>query len=251
MRSSAPGWKDDRMQRGVDGHLRYRILGPVSATGAGGVALSLGGPKQTAVLAALLLNANRVVTEDYLLAVVWGEEVPASARAQLQTYVSLLRKQLGRPAAIVRRRPGYVIATAAGELDLDLLDGALQQARAERAGGRPRQAAGCLRVGPAHWGGPVLGGTTEYLVARGGRRWKSACWRRARTSSTRNSPPATVPTSSPTCAGPPPSTRCASVCRRSSSSPYTARGGPPKRSPRTPASAHSSRPSWGLNQAPC
>src|SRR3954469_2162719 len=93
--------------------MAFQLLGPVEVRGRTGPA-TLGGPKQRTVLAALLLNANRVVAEDLLTLVTWGESPPNGARGQLQLYVSRLRKVVG-DHAIVRRATGYQIEVRPGE----------------------------------------------------------------------------------------------------------------------------------------
>ena len=55
--------------------LEFRILGPLEAWQAGRL-ISLGGPKQRALLAVLLINANRVVPTERLIALIWGEDAP-------------------------------------------------------------------------------------------------------------------------------------------------------------------------------
>jgi YVTN family beta-propeller protein len=83
-----------------------------------GRSLSLGGPKQRALLAMLLVNANEVVSRDRLVEGIWGEQPPLSPAQTLDTYVSRLRKLLG-PDRIDRRSGGYVLRVEPGELDLD------------------------------------------------------------------------------------------------------------------------------------
>ena len=84
------------------------------------VELDLGPPKQRAVLALLLLSANRVVSTERLIDDLWGDSPPSTARAALQVYVAGLRKALGNGGASVRTRaPGYVIELDPGALDLD------------------------------------------------------------------------------------------------------------------------------------
>jgi hypothetical protein len=56
----------------------FLVLGPVEVRDRGRV-LALGGPRQRAVLAFLLLHGNEVVSADRLLEAVWGEEPPAAA----------------------------------------------------------------------------------------------------------------------------------------------------------------------------
>ena len=93
----------------------YRILGPLEVR-VGDHAVALGGTKQRAVLAMLLLRAGQVVSTDELIDGLWGERPPATARAAVQVYVSQLRRALGRdgavdaaiaPAAAARRTPGW------------------------------------------------------------------------------------------------------------------------------------------------
>ncbi len=108
--------------------MRYRLLGPLQVV-QGETVLDLGPPKQRAVLAALLLAQGRVVSVDRLIDVVWGDDVPASATAGLQAYVSNLRRILragpgDSPMAssvaqpIVRRSPGYYLDVDAETVDL-------------------------------------------------------------------------------------------------------------------------------------
>ena len=74
--------------------MQFLILGPLEVSD-DGRKLALGGPKQRAVLAHLILRANHVVPADLLIDGLWGEEPPESARNTLQTYVYRLRKVLG------------------------------------------------------------------------------------------------------------------------------------------------------------
>ena len=72
----------------------FRVLGPLEVESENG-RLTLGGARQRAVLATLVLHANRVVARDRLLEAVWGEEPPETAASALQGYVSALRKTVG------------------------------------------------------------------------------------------------------------------------------------------------------------
>ena len=58
--------------------MQFRVLGPLDVV-EDGRSLVLGGPKQRAVLALLLLQPNRPVSKDRLIDVIWGEQPPASA----------------------------------------------------------------------------------------------------------------------------------------------------------------------------
>jgi DNA-binding SARP family transcriptional activator/streptogramin lyase len=99
--------------------LSFHLLGRLEAY-SDGVKVDLGPRKQRAVLALLLLNANRVVSMERLIDDLWGDFPPTTARAALQVYVAGLRKALGTDGATLRTRaPGYVLEVEEGSLDLD------------------------------------------------------------------------------------------------------------------------------------
>ncbi len=99
--------------------LSFHLLGRLEAY-SDGVEVDLGPRKQRAVLALLLLNANRVVSTERLIDDLWGDFPPSTARAALQVYVAGLRKALGTDGATLRTRaPGYVLEVEEGALDLD------------------------------------------------------------------------------------------------------------------------------------
>lgn len=88
----------------------------------GDTTVDIGPPKQRAVLAVLLLAQGRVVSTDRLVDAVWGDDVPGSATASLQAYISNLRKALravtGAASPIVRQAPGYYLDAAPELVDL-------------------------------------------------------------------------------------------------------------------------------------
>lgn len=91
--------------------LQFQMLGHIGVRGSDGE-LALGSPKQKAVLAVLLLNANEIVSTDRIIDLVWGDAPPRTAEHSVQIYVSELRKTLdiGSPGDwIVTRPPGYVL----------------------------------------------------------------------------------------------------------------------------------------------
>jgi predicted ATPase/DNA-binding SARP family transcriptional activator len=97
--------------------MEFRILGPLEVL-EDGRSVKLGGAKQRALLAVLLLHANRVVSTDALLEALWGDRPPETAPKALQVYVSRLRKTLGAER-IVTASSGYRIAVEPGEFDLE------------------------------------------------------------------------------------------------------------------------------------
>jgi DNA-binding SARP family transcriptional activator len=141
--------------------VRFQLLGPVEIRDGAGV-LPAGGVKQRTVLAILLLNNNRVVAEETLTALTWGDSPPAGVRGQLQLYVSRLRGLLGKPA-IVRHAAGYRIQADPGAIDADRFDELTMLARSAPDAAT---ASAHLRAALALWQGPGLGGTSEPLLRR-------------------------------------------------------------------------------------
>ena len=74
--------------------VRYRVLGPLTAV-RGSDFCALGGVRQQMVLAVLLANCNRFVSQDALIDAVWDGRPPTAARTSLHTYISNLRRVLG------------------------------------------------------------------------------------------------------------------------------------------------------------
>lgn len=146
-----------------DTEVRYRLLGEVAALGEDGRPLALGAPKQRTVLAALLLQANRVVAEDRLFALVWGEQPPRSVRGRVQVYISELRALLGQ-GVIVRAGSGYRLDADPEEIDLHVFQRAVRRAIADARAGRPEAAAEHLRWALALWQGPPLDGVGNALL---------------------------------------------------------------------------------------
>ena len=94
----------------------FRILGPLEV-GIGEHRLELGGTRQQVVLAMLLLSANGAVSVDRLEEAIYGEDLPPTARAQVQISISALRRLLAAHApavAISTQAQGYVLQVEAG-----------------------------------------------------------------------------------------------------------------------------------------
>ena len=92
--------------------VRLRVLGELSATRDGAV-VDLGGRRQRAVLAALVVWRDQVVPAERLADCVWGDHAPANPAGALQAYVSHLRRRL-QPEAGARRRDGVIASEAGG-----------------------------------------------------------------------------------------------------------------------------------------
>jgi DNA-binding SARP family transcriptional activator len=120
--------------------MEFHILGPLEVI-ASGHALDLGGQKQRALLAILLLEANRVVSASRLIESLWDDEPPETAQKAVQVYISQLRKLLGKDR-LETKSPGYLLHVDEGELDLDRFQGLVEQGSYDEA--------------LAHWRGPPL-----------------------------------------------------------------------------------------------
>jgi DNA-binding SARP family transcriptional activator/DNA-binding CsgD family transcriptional regulator/tetratricopeptide (TPR) repeat protein len=140
-------------------HVRLGVLGPLVAT-LNGSEVSLGGPRQRAVLAVLAVAHGRHVTTEQLLDALWQGVPPASGAATLQSYVSHLRRALEphrevRAPSRVLVGSGNAYALAADAVDVDawrferlVADAARQPDAADRAS--------MLQQALEEWRGPAL-----------------------------------------------------------------------------------------------
>ena len=134
--------------------IEFRILGPFEVVD-DGRAVGLGGPKQRALLAALVLHRGEVVLSDRLIDELWGGQPPATASKTLRVYVSNLRKALG-DGVLVTRRGGYVLAPALDQVDLDRFERLAAEGRDLLERGDARAARERLRGALALWRGSAL-----------------------------------------------------------------------------------------------
>jgi DNA-binding SARP family transcriptional activator len=142
----------------------FRVLGPLEVVGEEG-RLPLGGPKQRAVLAHLILRAGRIVPADQLIDGLWGDEPPDTARNTLQTYVYRLRKVLGE-GKLEGSDGGYVLRAGPDEVDAARFEAMVREAKS-LAASDPRTAAARLTGALALWRGPALGDLADEPSLRG------------------------------------------------------------------------------------
>jgi predicted ATPase/DNA-binding SARP family transcriptional activator len=135
--------------------MRFGILGPLEATDDHGRKLALGGPKQRAVLAILLLHANEVVSTDRLIDLLWGERAPRTATKTIQVYVSMLRKALG-DELLSSRGQGYVLRTEDAEVDAERFGVLVGDGRRALEQGDAGAAVEALGEALSLWRGPPL-----------------------------------------------------------------------------------------------
>jgi DNA-binding SARP family transcriptional activator len=137
----------------------FRILGPIEAW-SGERRLTVGGPRQLALFAFLVLHANRAVPSDELIDALWG---PARSGAgnRLQMAIARLRKALAPPdgAAVPVLRTvsgGYLLSVGPGQLDAHVFAERVEDGLRALGSDQPAQAAGRLREALALWRGPPL-----------------------------------------------------------------------------------------------
>ena len=137
-----------------------RLLGPVQVARAG-CEVALGGPKQRAVLALLVLETGRVVPADRLVEELWRGAPPPGAAKTLRSYVSRLRAVLAPEVALVARGGGYVITAEPGLVDAARFERLVAVAREALGGGEAAVAGSRFREALGLWRGPALADVCE------------------------------------------------------------------------------------------
>jgi DNA-binding SARP family transcriptional activator len=139
----------------VDTRLRFGILGPLEVR-IGGSLVRVGGPRQRALLALLLCNANRAVSRDQLIDELLSDQSADSAERMLRVQISRLRKALadGDPQSrLLARPPGYLLRVEDGELDLHTFEQRVAAGRHALEQGDPGRAAALLCEAESLWRG--------------------------------------------------------------------------------------------------
>ncbi|MFL5919322.1 MAG: BTAD domain-containing putative transcriptional regulator [Gaiellaceae bacterium] len=144
---------------------QFNLLGPLLVT-VGGEPIPLGGAKRRALLAALLLEANRIVSRDHLIDALWGEDPPDTARNTIQVYVSQLRKLLPE-GALETAPPGYRLVVDPEAIDLFRFIRLSQHGRSALNVGNAAAAADTLRSALALWRGAALADLAWEPLAQG------------------------------------------------------------------------------------
>jgi YVTN family beta-propeller protein len=146
----------------------FRLLGPLEAS-AGGRAINIGGLKQRALLAMLLLRANEPVSRGILIHQLWDDHPPAGAHHSLEVYISRLRKALDAVAeeSVIVTRPGaYLLRIAPEQLDVNRFERLAGEGRQALAANAPERAAASLRQALALWRGAPFADLGDEPFAR-------------------------------------------------------------------------------------
>jgi SARP family transcriptional regulator, regulator of embCAB operon len=140
--------------------LGFGVLGPLQMS-VDGTSVSLGTPKQRAVLAMLVINRNRPVGVESLMTAAWEQWPPPGARASLHSYVSNLRRLLdgvgfdGR-SVLASAPPGYRLGISDDDCDIGRFIIEKTAGVQAAAAGRFEEASRHLSAALAQWRGPVL-----------------------------------------------------------------------------------------------
>ena len=140
-----------------------RLLGPLEIE-LEGRPVPLGGRAPRALLARLLLDANRAVAVDRLVEDLWGDEAPASAVKMIQIHVSALRKVLPEGMLVTRSR-GYAVEIEPEAVDLVRFEALSREGQEALAAGSHGLAADRLREAVGLWRGHALGEFDEPFAA--------------------------------------------------------------------------------------
>ena len=146
--------------------LEFRILGPLEVV-RDGERLEFRGSRERALLALLVLNANRAVSAECLAEDLWGDALPDGATGTLRAYLSRVRRGLGDDGGlIVTRGSGYVLQVEPTTIDAARFAALVAQGRWQAAEGDHRSAGRTLRDALALWRGPALADVAEAPSAR-------------------------------------------------------------------------------------
>jgi DNA-binding SARP family transcriptional activator len=131
---------DVRTAAGATGaRLSVQVIGPLVVRCGSRTLTSkeLGGPRQRRILEILLLHLGTRVSKQRLVDLLWGDDAPAAASANLESYVSVLRRHLqpgqGRNGPLRTTNGGYVIDAALVDLDLPRFERLLETAMCSSA----------------------------------------------------------------------------------------------------------------------
>jgi DNA-binding SARP family transcriptional activator/Mrp family chromosome partitioning ATPase len=140
--------------------VKYSILGPVELCH-GERWVAVGGPRQSALLALLLINANRALSRDRLIDALWGSLGPPGAVKRLHVAIARLRRSLDgegvRGESVLRTvAGGYVLVVRPGELDAEVFETRVEEGRRALESGATERARDVLGEALAIWRGSAL-----------------------------------------------------------------------------------------------
>ncbi|MDT5229112.1 MAG: family transcriptional regulator, regulator of embCAB operon, partial [Mycobacterium sp.] len=144
---------------------QFGVLGPLQVC-VGDDPLPLGTPKQRAVLAMLIVNANRPVSIDSLIGAAWDQRPPQGARATLHAYISNLRRLMAgagiERSVLASRPPGYQLSISDDQYDFGRFIAERNAGVQAAADAQFERAAEHLLAALNQWRGPVLEDLSDF-----------------------------------------------------------------------------------------
>jgi DNA-binding SARP family transcriptional activator/tetratricopeptide (TPR) repeat protein len=114
-------------QDGGPADLDVRLLGPIEVRRAGRP-VDVPGGRARSLLTILALQVGQAIPAERLIDILWGDEVPATAKTVLQGFVSKLRKTLGA-TALETAGNGYRLAVPRSAIDANRFHDLVRAAR--------------------------------------------------------------------------------------------------------------------------
>ncbi|HJP72871.1 MAG TPA: BTAD domain-containing putative transcriptional regulator [Pseudonocardiaceae bacterium] len=140
----------------------FRVLGMVEAE-VDGRPLDVGHARQKYVLAALLMDVNKVVPAEELVRRAWDDDAPQRATGTLQTYITRLRRSLDGVASIARKTGGYsLVVDDSSSVDAHQFAQLIDRARSTSD---QREAAELFARALGLWRGEALAGLDSEWAA--------------------------------------------------------------------------------------
>jgi predicted ATPase/DNA-binding SARP family transcriptional activator len=149
----------------VAGSLDFHVLGTGEAL-RNGESLPLGGGRQRALLALLLVERGQPVSPDRLAEELWRGRPPTGAATTLRSYVSRLRTALGTDVAISSGPAGYALDVGPESVDAYRFEGLARGGEEALARRRIRRAEKHLREALETWRGPPFAELADHGVLR-------------------------------------------------------------------------------------
>jgi DNA-binding SARP family transcriptional activator/tetratricopeptide (TPR) repeat protein len=143
--------------------MRVELFGPVRAW-RGDREVTVGPPRRRAVLAALALGANRVVSRDEIVDAVWGDMPPPSAANGVHVHVGALRQTLASGGELESSRSGYLLRLAPELLDVAVFTERLTAAQRLFGAGEAAAAVDAYDAALVLWHGTPLVGVAGPLA---------------------------------------------------------------------------------------
>jgi DNA-binding SARP family transcriptional activator len=146
--------------------MRFRILGPLDVS-IDEMAVEFTSSRERTILVMLLLQEGRLVSLDRIIDGLWSADPPVTAKGQIQTCISALRRQLrefGADRVITTGPAGYTIRIPAESLDIAVFERMVGRGRALAADGKAGEAIAEFRAALALWRGPAAADVESALV---------------------------------------------------------------------------------------